>query len=146
MFEKDIMNKTFEKIKGETKQSLISVFGKPHSTFFSFVVYKNTDMYMVLYFEEVRNEKTFSSCLKGASFFDERKNLIWSGGINLVPEYVNSEIKQFTKVSELIKKIGEPHGVIGESFSALQYLSENGKFILVKHNGDDIIDISYNSL
>ncbi|MBR3975732.1 MAG: hypothetical protein IKJ88_07735 [Clostridia bacterium] len=146
MFENEAMNEIFEKIKGETKQNLISVFGKPYCNLFSFSVYKNTDMYMVLLFEDTRKENTTCPCLKSAVFFDESRKCIWSGGINLIPEYFSAKAEEFKKVSALIAEFGEPHGIIGESFSALQYLSEDGNFIFVKYNDDDILDISYRNL
>lgn len=146
MFIKEIMDENFEKIKGETKQNLISVFGEPQSIFFSFAMYKNTNMSMVLYFEDTHKNGILFPCLKGAAFFDEQNKCIWSGGIRLVSENKSSEIKDYRKVSEMIAEIGEPHGIIGEGFSALQYLSEDGKFILIKHKGDDILDISYRTL
>ena len=146
MTEHNVMLENFQVLFNQEKRFVLSKLGAPAVLFHTFVIYHKNNLWMVLFFKDVRDGDEFRSVLRAVSFFDNGLKLLWSSGIQLMPEMAKVMAREYKTVDEVAAAYGEPHAETGGGRSVYQYLTDDGHIVFLEYENDKILHISQMSL
>lgn len=135
------MNETYSKLLHQDRRIIVSMLGTPDISYSAFSAYKRNHLWMVLFFQDVKQGDSFKSVLCSATFYNDKLQLLWSKGIQLFENAVETFTNHPASVREFISKYGTPHAQIGGMISALQYLTNDGRIFVVKYYRDEITGV-----
>ena len=141
MIDEKSMNETYSKLLHQDRQIIISMLGTPEISYSAFTAYKRNHLWMVLFFQDVKQGDSFKSVVRSVTFYNDKLQLLWSNGIQLFENAGETFTDHPTSVREFISKYGTPHAQIGGMISALQYLTNDGRILVVKYKHDKITGV-----
>ena len=137
-------NSTFEQFQrmlNTEKNVLLSHLGTPAISFPAFTAYHKNQLWMVLYFKEVRQADHLHSLLKAVAFFNDELCMLWSTGLELISNTTTFDVDSPKTTSDLIALYGTPHAEFGGGNSTFQYLTDNGHMVFAQCEDDRVIEM-----
>lgn len=141
MIDEKSMNETYSKLLHQDRQNIISKLGTPDISCSAFSAYKRNHLWMVLFFQDVKQRDSLNSVLRSVTFYNDKLQLLWSDGIQLFENAGETLTNHPSSVREFVSNYGTPHAMIGGMISALQYLTNDGQILVVKYHHDEIIGL-----
>lgn len=141
MIDEKSMNETYSKLLHQDRRIIISMLGTPDISYSAFSAYKRNHLWIVLFFQDMKQGDSFKSVLRSVTFYNDKLQLLWSNGIQLFENAGETLINHPSSVREFLSKYGTPHTQIGGMISALQYLTNDGRILVVKYHHDEIIGL-----
>ncbi len=135
------MNETFLKLLHQDKSTIVSHFGTPDVSQSAFIAYFKNNLWMVLFFRDEKKNNSFRSALQSVTVFDDSLHLLWSNGICLIENAEDIIKKHPLSIKEFVAQYGTPHAQVGGMVSALQYLTNSGQVMVVRHHQGSITEI-----
>lgn len=145
MTENKAIYEKFQMLLNAERRIVVSQLGTPDFSLQSFVAYHRNDLWMVLFFQEERNQNELHSLLKAVCFFDKDLKHLWSTGIHLLSSNI-AQSEHPVLIDEFIEAYGTPHAEMGGGKSALIYLMDDGYILFAKYQDDAVLEVSKASL